>query len=43
LVASNARAAAELGWVPVRDIEAMAADAWAFAQSLLHAGSASEG
>jgi UDP-glucose 4-epimerase len=33
LIASNARAATELGWVPQRGIEQMAADAWAFARS----------
>ncbi|MGQ0466053.1 MAG: UDP-glucose 4-epimerase GalE [Sporichthyaceae bacterium] len=32
LIASNALAAAELGWKPVRGIEQMAADAWAYAQ-----------
>ncbi len=32
LIASNARAREVLGWTPVRDITAMAADAWAFAQ-----------
>ena len=32
LVASNARAAAELGWTPTRDLDQMIADAWAFAQ-----------
>jgi len=31
LIASNARAASELGWRPTRGIEVMAADAWAFA------------
>lgn len=31
LVASNARAAAELGWHPERDLDRMVADAWAFA------------
>jgi UDP-glucose 4-epimerase len=30
LVASNARAAAELGWTPARDLDEMVADAWAF-------------
>jgi UDP-glucose 4-epimerase len=30
LVASNARAAAELGWMPARDLDEMVADAWAF-------------
>jgi UDP-glucose 4-epimerase len=34
LIASNALAAAELGWKPARGIEQMAADAWAFAQSV---------
>jgi UDP-glucose 4-epimerase len=34
LIASNARAAADLGWVPTRGIETMAADAWAFAQAV---------
>jgi UDP-glucose 4-epimerase len=32
LIASNAAAARDLGWVPQRGIEQMAADAWAFAQ-----------
>jgi UDP-glucose 4-epimerase len=32
LIASNAAAARDLGWVPERGIEQMAADAWAFAQ-----------
>ncbi|GAA0633886.1 UDP-glucose 4-epimerase GalE [Sporichthya brevicatena] len=32
LIASNARARELLEWTPVRDITAMAADAWAFAQ-----------
>jgi UDP-glucose 4-epimerase len=32
LVASNARAASELGWAPTRDLDAMIADAWTFAQ-----------
>ena len=32
LVASNARAAAELGWTPTRDLDQMIADAWSFAQ-----------
>lgn len=32
LVASNARAAAALGWSPTRGLEQMVADAWAFAQ-----------
>jgi UDP-glucose 4-epimerase len=31
LVASNARAASELGWRPERDLDQMVADAWAFA------------
>jgi UDP-glucose 4-epimerase len=31
LVASNARAAAELGWTPARGLSEMVADAWAFA------------
>jgi UDP-glucose 4-epimerase len=35
LVASNALAAAELGWSPTRGITEMAADAWAFAQTRL--------
>jgi UDP-glucose 4-epimerase len=30
LVASNTRAAAELGWTPARDLDEMVADAWAF-------------
>jgi UDP-glucose 4-epimerase len=30
LVASTARAAAELGWEPVRGLDEMVADAWAF-------------
>ena len=30
LVASNARAAAELGWRPTRDLDEMVADAWQF-------------
>jgi UDP-glucose 4-epimerase len=34
LIASNALAAAELGWTPTRDITRMAADAWAFAQTV---------
>ncbi len=34
LIASNALAAAELGWKPTRGIEQMAADAWAYAQSI---------
>ena len=34
LVASNALAGAELGWKPSRGIEQMAADAWAYAQSI---------
>jgi UDP-glucose 4-epimerase len=33
LIASNALAAAELGWTPGRGIAQMAADAWAFAQT----------
>jgi UDP-glucose 4-epimerase len=33
LIASNALAAAELGWTPTRDIAQMAADAWAFART----------
>ena len=33
LVASAARIQAELGWHAVRDLRAMAADAWAFAQA----------
>jgi UDP-glucose 4-epimerase len=33
LVASSARIEAELGWRAVRDLRAMAADAWAFAQA----------
>ena len=32
LVASNAKARSELGWTPTRDLDAMIADAWAFAQ-----------
>jgi UDP-glucose 4-epimerase len=32
LIASNAAAARDLGWVPRRGIEQMAADAWTFAQ-----------
>jgi UDP-glucose 4-epimerase len=32
LVASNAKAAAELGWSPTRDLDQMIADAWAFTQ-----------
>jgi len=32
LVASNARAAQVLGWVPARDLDAIVADAWEFAQ-----------
>jgi UDP-glucose 4-epimerase len=36
LVASNALAAAELGWSPTRGITEMAADAWAFAQTRMH-------
>ncbi len=32
LVASNAKAAAELGWSPTRDLDQMIADAWTFAQ-----------
>ncbi len=34
LVASNARAAAELGWAPTRDLAAMIGDAWTFAQGI---------
>jgi UDP-glucose 4-epimerase len=34
LVASSARIRADLGWHPDRDLRAMAADAWAFTQSL---------
>ncbi|MGQ0846025.1 MAG: UDP-glucose 4-epimerase GalE [Sporichthyaceae bacterium] len=34
LIASNALAASELGWKPTRGIEQMAADAWAYAQSI---------
>ena len=30
LVASNARAAAELGWTPTRDLDQMVTDAWGF-------------
>ncbi len=30
LIASNARAAAELGWRPTRDLDRMVADAWQF-------------
>jgi UDP-glucose 4-epimerase len=33
LVASSARIQAELGWHAERDLRAMAADAWAFAQA----------
>ncbi len=33
LVASSERIAAELGWHPVRDLRAMAADAWEFTRS----------
>ncbi len=33
LIASNAKAAAVLGWHPERDLTTMVADAWAFAQS----------
>jgi UDP-glucose 4-epimerase len=33
LVASSERIEAELGWHPVRDLHAMAADAWAFTQA----------
>jgi UDP-glucose 4-epimerase len=38
LVASNARAAAELGWAPTRDLAAMIADAWTFAQGIASRG-----
>jgi UDP-glucose 4-epimerase len=31
LIASNARAADELGWTPTRDLDQMVADAWGFA------------
>ena len=33
LVASNAKAAAVLGWAPTRDLDEMVRDAWAFAQT----------
>jgi len=32
LIASNARAAADLGWTPTRDLDQMVADAWTFVQ-----------
>jgi len=32
LVASNARAAQVMGWIPARDLDAIVADAWEFAQ-----------
>lgn len=32
LIASNERAARELGWTPTRDLDRMVADAWTFAQ-----------
>lgn len=35
LVASRERAARELGWQPVRDLDTMVADAWAFRQGLV--------
>ena len=34
LIASNAKAAAELGWRPTRDLDQMVADAWEFFQQL---------
>ena len=34
LIASNDKAAAELGWRPTRDLDQMVADAWAFFQQL---------
>jgi UDP-glucose 4-epimerase len=33
LVASSERIAAELGWHPLKDLRAMAADAWEFTRS----------
>jgi UDP-glucose 4-epimerase len=33
LVAANAKARAELGWVPEKDLERMVADAWAWHQA----------
>ncbi|MDQ1721736.1 MAG: UDP-glucose 4-epimerase [Pseudonocardiales bacterium] len=35
LIASNARAAAELGWQPTRDLDQMVSDAWDFYQQLV--------
>jgi UDP-glucose 4-epimerase len=34
LIASNEQARTELGWKPIRDLQAMVADAWTFAQGV---------